>query len=510
MRASFGFSSGPTLALLGTVVTLGLAVWVLRAPGHAGPAGDAAGGELRVFCAAGIRLPFEELIGEYEERYGVVVVAQYGGSGTLLANLLVVDTGDLYIAGDDSFVERAREAGAVAESLSLASMRAVIGVRAGNPHGIRSLEDLVRGAAQGLRVGLANPEAAAVGRIARRHLIEAGLWEKLEPLVKVMKPTVGELAGDLVLGTLDAALIWDATAAQYGGIEAVHVPALDADPRAVTVGVLTASERPTAALRLARFLASRDVGGPVFEAEGYRPATGDLWAERPVVDLMCGAMLNAAVDETITAFAQREGVEVRRNYNGCGLLVAQMKTGADPDAYFSCDVSFLDLVRPRFEDESVVSHNPMVILVQAGNPRGIAGLEDLALPDLRVGLADEVKSALGALTRRLLRDAGLEQALLDSGNLKVETPTGDLLVNQLRTGSLDAVVVYASNAARALDEVTLVPIELEGAEAAQPWAVGRSSDHKQLLGRLYDALTTAESMQRFQDLGFLWQLEDVH
>jgi len=323
-----------------------------------------------------------------------------------------------------------------------------------------------------------------------------------------MKPTVGELAGDLVLGTLDAALIWDATAAQYEGIEAVHVPALDADPREVTIGVLTASERPTAALRLARYLASRDMGAPVFESQGYTPADGDLWAERPVIDLMCGAMLNAAVDETIAAFGEREGVEVRRNYNGCGLLVAQMRTGAQPDAYFSCDVSFLDLVRPRFESESVVSRNPMVILVQEGNPRGIQGLADLALPDLRVGLADEVKSALGALTRRLLRDAGLEQALLDSGNLKVETPTGDLLVNQLRTGSLDAVVVYASNAARALDEVTLVPIGLEGAEAAQPWAVGRASDHKQLLGRLYQALTDAESKRRFQDLGFLWQLED--
>lgn len=486
-----------------------MAVWGLWPPGHAGPAGDAAGGGLRVFCAAGIRLPFEELSAEYERRYGVEVVAQYGGSGTLLANLLVVEKGDLYIAGDDSFVERARQEGVVVESLRLASMRVVIGVRRGNPHGIESLQDLARGAAQGrLRVGMANAEAAAVGRIAQRHLARAGLWENFERDLKVVKPTVGELAGDLELGTLDAALIWDATAAQYAGIEAVHVPALDADPREVTVGVLTASERPTAALRLARFLASRDVGAPVFEAHGYTPVTGDLWAERPVIDLMCGAMLNAAVDQTITAFAEREGVEVRRNYNGCGLLVAQMKTGAEPDAYFSCDVSFLDQVRPQFERETVVSRNPLVILVQRGNPRGIEGLADLSVPGLRVGLADEVKSALGALTRRLLRQAGLERALLDSGNLRVETPTGDLLVNQLRTGSLDAVVVYASNAARALDEVTLLPIDMPGAVAAQPWAVARSSDHKQLVGRLYERLTDAGSKRRFEELGFLWDLED--
>jgi hypothetical protein len=48
-------------------------------------------------------------------------------------------------------------------------------------------------------------------------------------------------------------------------------------------------------------------------------------------------------------FEQREGVRVTRVYNGCGILVTQMHSGTRPDAYFSCDVSFMDQVRDLFE-----------------------------------------------------------------------------------------------------------------------------------------------------------------
>lgn len=510
MPAAIRRPSTATVVAGGSLALLAATLWALIPAPLEGPGADAAGSRqepLALFCAAGIRPPVAELVADYGARYGVAVELTYGGSGTLLSGIDVSGRGDLYIAGDDSFLELARERGLASEVLTLAVMRPVIGVAAGNPHGLRSLEDLTR---PGLRVGLANPEAAAIGKVGRGALRDAGLWDALAARLKVEKPTVGELANDLALGTLDAALIWDATAAQSDAVEAVRDPRLDALPREVTLGVLTASQRPTASLRLARFLSSRDVGAPVFARHGYGipqgPGRGDLWAEAPVVDLMCGAMLNAAVDHTIQTFAAREGIEVRRTYNGCGILVAQMKAGAWPDAYFSCDVSFLDQVRADFRPDTVVSRNPLVILVARGNPRAVTGLADLARPGLRVGLADPEKSALGSLTRRLLQREGLERGLLASGNLKVETPTGDLLVNQLRTGSLDAVVVYRSNAARALADCEPLCLELEGAEAAQPWAIHRDSDHPRLLERLREALTDAGSRARFEELGFRWEL----
>jgi ABC-type molybdate transport system substrate-binding protein len=374
-------------------------------------------------------------------------------------------------------------------------------VALGNPHGIESLRDLTR---EDLRVGLGNPEAAAVGRIARTVLAEEGLWEQVRAALKVEKPTVNELANDLALGALDVVIVWDATLAAYDALEAVRVEALEARPRRVTAGVLEVCRQPARALAFARFLAAQDVGAPVFQAHGFTPTDGDAFTERPNIVLMSGAMLRPALQETLRAFEEREGVTIERIYNGCGVLVAQMQAGRLPDAYFSCDRSFLDSVQPHFEAGADVSANPMVILVRPGNPSGIEGPRDLLQPGLRVGLGHPEKSALGALTRELLRSEGCHAELLAGDNLKVESPTGDLLVNQLRAGALDAAIVYLSNAALAGEEVQRIELDLEGALAVQPFAIQKGTRHRALLGRLLDDLRTNDSRARFESLGFQW------
>ncbi len=55
-------------------------------------------------------------------------------------------------------------------------------------------------------------------------------------------------------------------------------------------------------------------------------------------------MLRPAIEQTIAEFERREGVKVTRVYNGCGILVAQMKAGEVPDAYFACDSEFMNQV----------------------------------------------------------------------------------------------------------------------------------------------------------------------
>ena len=462
---------------------------------------DAAGSRLLLYCAAGIKPPVEAAAREYERRFGVSVDIQYGGSGSLLSNLNVTRSGDLFLPADETYLAQARKRGMLAETFPLASVRPVLGVAKGNPLGIESIEDLL---GEGVVVGIANPDAAACGRITRALLSEAGLWKALEARVTVFKPTVTDLANDLKLGALDCALLWDATAGQYPEIDAVHLPLFDAAPRLVTLGVLKSSANPAAALRFARFLGARDEGLQEFARFGYKVEDGDAWELEPKLVLMSGAMLNRAIDGTITEFEAREGVRVQRIYNGCGILIAQMRTGRLPDAYFSCDASFLDLVASEFEPGRVISSNRMVILVQSGNPRRITGLADLAEGDCRVGLGHPTNSALGALTSELLGSSGVAATLYRSGNVLVESATGDFLVNQLRTGALDAGIVYASNAALVLDELDLIEIEDAGRTATQPFAIGRGSDHKHTMERLLDRIRSTTSRERFEALGFGW------
>jgi ABC-type molybdate transport system substrate-binding protein len=216
-------------------------------------------------------------------------------------------------------------------------------------------------------------------------------------------------------------------------------------------------------------------------------------------------MLKPAIEETITAFEKREGVLVTRVYNGCGILVAQMKASKGaPDIYFACDKEFMEQVQELFAPPVTVSGNQLVILVHKGNPHGIKRLKDLGKPGLRVGIGHEKQCAMGVLTQQTLKED--KSSALVMKNVKVQSPTGDMLVNQLRTKSLDAAIAYISNAAGAADELEAVPIDIPCAFAEQPFAIARGSEYKQLAGRLLDAILTGESKERFTAYGFGWKV----
>ena len=89
-------------------------------------------------------------------------------------------------------------------------------------------------------------------------------------------------------------------------------------------------------------------------------------------------------------------------------------------------------------------------------------------------------------------------------NVKVQSPTGDMLVNQMRTGSLDAVVAYVSNADRARRRAGGDPHRHPVRPGAmQPFAVGRESRHKQLTRPAASTpCAPAESRERFEANGF--------
>lgn len=231
---------------------------------------------LIVYCPAGLKPPVERAAAEYERAYGVRVQLQYGGSGTLLSNLRVAGVGDLFLAADASYLETARSNRLVGEVIPLARLTPVIAVRKGDPRQVRALADLLR---PDVAVALANPDAAAVGRICRQLLQRSGQWAELAKRAKVFKPTVTDVANDIKLGTADAGIVWDATVAQYPELEAVRVEALAGGEQLVGVGVLSFSRQPAAALRFARYLGARNKGLLELARAGYRTVAGGQWPE---------------------------------------------------------------------------------------------------------------------------------------------------------------------------------------------------------------------------------------
>jgi molybdate transport system substrate-binding protein len=454
---------------------------------------------LLVYCAAGIKPPVEAAAKAYEKEFEIPVQLQYGGSGTLLSSLRVSKSGDLFIPGEDSFIKTGRELGVLKETIPLARQHPVIAVPKGNPKNIRALADLLR---KDVTVALANPEATAVGQTVKRVLEKDGTWAALKDHAKVFKPTVNDIANDVKIGAVDAGIVWDVTTAQYPELEAIQIPIFDAAQETISASVLAFSKQPTAALRFVRYLGARDRGLKEFSSRHYEVVDGDTWTEVPDLKFFSGAMLRPGIEETLKEFQAREGVTITTVYNGCGILCAQMKAGQRPDAYFSCDTTFMNSVADLYIAPENVVDNFLMILVAKGNPKGIKGAKDLLQPGLRVGLPDHEKSAMGNVAWKMLKDMGIYEDLRT--NLKVESPTGDLLVNQLRTGSLDAIIACRSNLESVKEYLDGVPLDHKMANMTQPFAVGKESQNKNLAARLHEALKSKISKERFEAAGFRW------
>ena len=516
-----GNSQFAVIFVCGSVVLIGLMAWLLMSEparqssvnstspedGTAQDGGSDAEKGLTLYCAAGIKPAVAQIAQQYaEEEFGTPVSLQYGGSGTLLSNLRVSQTGDLYLAADDSYIDIAVKEGLVKESLPVAKMTPVIITAKGNPKKIASLDDLKR---DDVNVALANPDAASIGKLTKKVLEESGHWKDVEARTKVFKPTVMDITNDVRIGTVDAAIVWDAVARQQSEhCEMVKTPELSAHANAVTIGVLASSRQPTEALRFARYMQAPEKGGQVFSENDYEPVDGDAWAVTPTILFFSGGVNRLAIQDTLRSFQEREGIEINVQYNGCGILVGQMKLGEHPDAYFACDSSYMVQVRDIFGNPLDVAETDMLIIAKQGNPLKIAKLEDLTREGLKLGIANEEQSALGALTHRLLGsiphgDATLWEAI--QPNIKVQTPTADLLVNQLRAGDLDASIVYRANVSLVLDKLEAIPIKQGNPLAVQPIARSKETKYPYLVQRMIDAITSASSQSVFESRGFRWR-----
>ena len=490
--------SGTDALLLIAALLAALALLQRRGTTTAGPTATA----LTVYCAAGLKQPVEAIAAKYRAEFGVEVQLQYGPTGALISNLRVAKRGDLFIAADDGSIADARKFELVREVLPLVRQHPVIAVRAGNPKNIRALADLLR---DDVKLALTNPDAASISRVSKAALGDT--WAKLAARATVMKPTVTEIAADLSLGAVDAAILWDATVPQFKGLVAVEVPELKDRVENASAAVLAFCPQPAAALKFARYLAAPEQGGAVFQSHGFQLADGDKWAEKPELILYSGGVNRLAIEKLLKQFADREGVNVTTVFNGCGVLCATMKTMDSatsprfPDAYYACDLCFVPPVAAQFPEAFLLTETEIGIVVRKGNPKNVKTLADLAQPGLKLGLCNAEQSTLGFMTRGMLKQTGLLESVRK--NVVVEVPTADFLINQMRAGGLEAAVVYRVNAAPQAEHLEFFPIKHEGAKAIQPFAVRERSPNRQLARRLLDLLKANRG--EFEAAGFQWR-----
>lgn len=236
----------------------------LLAAGLAGGCGRAEPARLRVLCGSSMAAPIQELGREFGCTHGVAVEFDLGGSETLLPKILAGAPADIYVC-HDPFEAKVREAGRLAGCVTVDHLEPVLAVRAGNPLGIRSVDDLQR---VGLKIGIGDPRYSTCGELFVRALQQRGIHDAVMKNVVLQARSTTDVANGLVVGPLDAAVLWNFSAVLYSGkLERVSAPMSFPEVRVTVVG-LAGSPQPRWRDAFLRWC-DRPAAREVFRRHGY-------------------------------------------------------------------------------------------------------------------------------------------------------------------------------------------------------------------------------------------------
>lgn len=149
------------------------------------------------------------------------------------------------------------------------------------------------------------------------------------------------------------------------------------------------------------------------------------------------------------------------NFAGSQQLVTQLTRGAPADVVATADEQSMQrLVDARLVDPpTTLARTTLVIAVAPGNPKRIAGLADLARPDLAVVLADPSVPA-GRYTADVLATAGVKVV---PRSLELDVKAA---MSKVTSRAADAAIVYATDVRAGATRAEAVPFP----EAAAPTA----------------------------------------
>ena len=480
------------------------------------PGNEPSPDDLVVYCAAGIRLPVEEAAAAFEKEFGVSITLDYDSSGALEGKLqLDRDSNkyraDLYIPADVSFAERAKGKGFTLESIPIASFRLVL---ASSPKEGLSFSTLDEFLALEVPFSICNV-AAGVGKKTKGTLEKLGKWEAFESAKKTTSPRVTDAAAAIATSdAVQAGFVWDTTAKQFG-LKIHELPELANAQSRISVNVTSATTKPAQALLFARYLAAPGKGQNHFDKHQFSWVKGDEWEKNPELTVYCGGVNRDAVYQTLRDFEKREGCRIIESFSGCGALVANIKTVGQnkssttmPDAFLTCDASYMTKVDELFGEARDVSGTDVVMLVRKGNPKGLKTLADLGKEGVSLGTTDPKASTLGDLSWQLLEKTGVASKIKDNDSWEVTTPSAHELIMQMEAHpKLDVTLVYLANCQNLTKgKFETVAIADPLAKATQNIAISKNSNFPQLTARLIEAITSTTSRERFLNAGFYWKV----
>jgi len=231
------------------------------------------GTKLFVYCGAAISQPMLELGKEFEKRYNIKIEYTFAGSPCLLSQIIFTKSGDLYMPGEQWYMDQAIDKELINSWKVVALFVPVIAVQKGNPKKVKSILDFLR---KDVKIGLGNKDACAIGHIsdeifkkAGKILKKNGLADKIWKKTAYMAMQEPELGNSIKLKQLDATIIWNATAHRIK--DSIDIIPIDPKYRIdspIPLGILKFSKHIDEAEKFLNFVLSPE-GKKVFAKHGF-------------------------------------------------------------------------------------------------------------------------------------------------------------------------------------------------------------------------------------------------
>ena len=229
----------------------------------------AAAADLHAYVGAGLRQPVTAIADAFEKETGNKMELEFGGSGQLLARFDEAGSGDLFIPGSLFYVDKLKTQHQVLSSNVVVRHTPVLAVAKNKAGEIKTFADLAR---PGVRIGIGDPKAMALGRTAEDILKASGLQAKIEPNIVVRAATIKQLELYLFDGNVDAAIVSaSGVAMNRDKVSLIPIPDDWYEAELVPVVVLATTKEQEAAEAFARRLSSPE-GLEIWKRFGFQPA----------------------------------------------------------------------------------------------------------------------------------------------------------------------------------------------------------------------------------------------
>lgn len=231
------------------------------------------------------------------------------------------------------------------------------------------------------------------------------------------------------------------------------------------------------------------------------------------LELFVGAASQPPVEEAVQAFEALAGIRCILHIGSSGKMLSELMVARRGDLYFPGSSDYMEkavregVVRP--ETVRTVVYLLPAINVPKGNPKGVRSLEDLARPDVRVGIARPDTVCVGLYGVEVLEKNGLAERVRP--RISVYAESCAKLAQSVSLGLVDAALgweVFAHWDSEHIETVFLPPQQVPRIGFI-PIGITTFAREPEVAQAFIEFLTGPQGKDIFRRWGYLTSLEEA-